>query len=114
MNLAIENKLKEHNLKIGAIVITHGHLDHTFSLISRIDDFVETDCYVHEADRDLLSFPERAMGPQSQALVNELKASSGGNVDFSEPRNTYRVFVRKLRSCQMTYGSCRVMGMRQQ
>ncbi len=38
MNLAIENKLKEHNLKIGAIVITHGHLDHTFSLISRIDD----------------------------------------------------------------------------
>jgi hydroxyacylglutathione hydrolase len=91
MNLAIEKKLQEHNLKIGAIVITHGHLDHTFSLISRVDDFVETDCYVHEADRDLLSFPERAMGPQSQALVNELKASSGGNVDFSEPRNTYSV-----------------------
>lgn len=91
MNLAIEKKLQEHNLKIGAIVITHGHLDHTFSLISRVDDFVETECYVHEADRDLLSFPERAMGPQSQALVNELIANSGANVDFSEPHNTYSV-----------------------
>jgi len=91
MNLAIEKKLQEHNLKIGAIVITHGHLDHTYSLISRVDDFVETECYVHEADRDLLSFPERAMGPQSQALVSELKANSGANVDFREPHNTYSV-----------------------
>lgn len=91
MNLAIEKKLQEHNLKIGAIVITHGHLDHTFSLISRVDDFVDIDCYVHEADRDLLSFPERAMGPQSQALVNELKANSGANVDFREPQKTYSV-----------------------
>jgi hydroxyacylglutathione hydrolase len=94
MNIAIDDKLKEHNLKIGAIVITHGHLDHTFSLISRVDDFVETDCYVHEADRDLLSFPERAMGPQSQALVNELKASSGTKMNFSEPRKTYSVTDR--------------------
>jgi hydroxyacylglutathione hydrolase len=94
MNIAIDDKLKEHNLKIGAIVITHGHLDHTFSLISRVDDFVETDCYVHEADRDLLRFPERAMGPQSQALVNELKASSGTEMNFSEPRKTYSVTDR--------------------
>ena len=91
MNHAIESKLQEHNLKIGAIVITHGHLDHTFSLISRIEEFVETECYVHQADRDLLSFPERAMGPQSQALVNELKANSGGGVEFNEPRNTFTV-----------------------
>ena len=73
LNSAIAKKTSELNLKIGAVIITHGHLDHTFSLISATKDFVGIDCYVHELDRDLLTNPERAMGAQSQALVTELK-----------------------------------------
>lgn len=91
LNSAITAKLEEHQLKIGAVMITHGHLDHTFSLISRIEDFVDIDCFVHEQDRDLLTFPERAMGPQSQALVNELKNGAGSSIVFNEPANTYEV-----------------------
>lgn len=91
MNESIAKKLQDHNLKLGAVMITHGHLDHTFSLISHVDDFTEIDCFVHEEDRDLLSFPERAMGPQSQALVSELKKGSGANIEFKEPSRTYSV-----------------------
>ena len=88
---AIHDVLARHSLKVGGVIITHGHLDHTFSLISRIEDFVEVDCFVHEADRDLLTFPERAMGPQSQALVNELKNSAALSDGFREPHSTFSI-----------------------
>ncbi|MBM3655527.1 MAG: MBL fold metallo-hydrolase [Actinobacteria bacterium] len=87
----IKAKLAEHNLLIGAIFITHGHLDHTFSLFSLSEDFVESDTYIHEADRDLLSNPEPAMGPQSQALLVELGKLSGKKIDFREPRRTWSI-----------------------
>lgn len=89
LNPAINAKLKQHNLKLGAVLITHGHLDHTFSLISAIEDFVDSDCYVHEADRDLLAHPERAMGPQSQQLVAQLKAEVNPDLEFNEPAKTW-------------------------
>jgi len=85
----IQEKLKQHNLKLGAIFITHGHLDHTFSLISAIEDFVGADCYVHESDRDLLAHPERAMGPQSQELVKQLKSQINPDLTFAEPDRTW-------------------------
>lgn len=89
LNPVIQSKLAQHNLKIGAVIITHGHLDHTFSLISNISDFIDIDCYVHEADRDLLSNPERAMGPQSQQLVIQLKQQVNPLLSFQEPRQTW-------------------------
>ncbi|MFM1937216.1 MAG: hypothetical protein RLZZ320_74 [Actinomycetota bacterium] len=85
----IQEKLKQHNLKLGAIFITHGHLDHTFSLISAIEDFIEADCYIHESDRDLLAHPERAMGAPSQDLVKQLKAQINPNLNFTEPNRTW-------------------------
>ena len=77
----IKAKLAEHNLVVGAIFITHGHLDHTFSLYSLAQDFIESETYIHKADRDLLKNPERAMGPQSQALLSE----------FQEPERTWSI-----------------------
>ena len=38
LNPGIKAVVAQHSLKIGAVLITHGHLDHTFSLISRIQD----------------------------------------------------------------------------
>lgn len=91
LNPAIKEKLAQHNLKLGAVLITHGHLDHTFSLISKIEDFVEADCYVHQADRDLLNHPDRAMGPQSQQLVNQLREQIDPTLSFSEPARTWDI-----------------------
>ena len=87
----IKAKLAEYNLVIGAIFITHGHLDHTFSLYSLSKDFIESDTYIHKADRDLLKYPERAMGPQSQALLSELGELSGSKIEFQEPERTWLI-----------------------
>lgn len=87
----IKEKLTEHNLVIGAIFITHGHLDHTFSLYSLAQDFIESDTYIHKADRDLLINPERAMGAQSQALLSELGELSGSKIEFQEPERTWSI-----------------------
>ncbi|NBP42822.1 MAG: MBL fold metallo-hydrolase [Actinobacteria bacterium] len=84
-------KLEEHNLVLGAIFITHGHLDHTFSLYSLSEDFIESETYIHQADRDLLKNPERAMGPQSQALLSELGKFSGEAINFQEPERTWSI-----------------------
>jgi glyoxylase-like metal-dependent hydrolase (beta-lactamase superfamily II) len=81
----IKAKLAEYNLVIGAIFITHGHLDHTFSLYSLSKDFIESDTYI------LLKNPERAMGPQSQALLSELGKLSGEEIDFQEPERTWSI-----------------------
>ena len=89
INRQLREKLEAHQLTIGAVLITHGHLDHTFSLITTSDDFLDVDCYLHDADRDLLQFPERAMGDQSKALVHELKGSVGTSLQFSEPSRTW-------------------------
>ena len=91
LNPAINEVLQRHSLHVGGVVITHGHLDHTFSLVSKIKDYVGVDCFVHEEDRDLLSFPERAMGPQSQALVAELKSASVLTDGFQEPVSTFAI-----------------------
>jgi glyoxylase-like metal-dependent hydrolase (beta-lactamase superfamily II) len=78
-------KLEESNLKPAAILITHGHLDHHYSLIP-----LQQDCgagvLIHKLDRDLLARPERAMGPQGLALLSELSEKYGGH-RFTEPES---------------------------
>lgn len=80
---AIRDRVAANGLKIVAILITHGHLDHTFSLVPLQEDVGTSKVLVHRADRDLLSKPELAMGPQGIALFRELSLKFGGSI--SEP-----------------------------
>ena len=79
----IRASISSANLKPVAILITHGHLDHHFSLLP-----LQQDCgagvLVHQLDRDLLAKPERAMGPQGLALMKELVEKHGAH-KFEEP-----------------------------
>jgi len=59
-------------LKPVAILITHGHLDHTFSLLPLARDGGVSTAYVHSADRELLINPERGLGAQGLALLQQL------------------------------------------
>ncbi len=76
----IQDLVAEHGLKPVAVMLTHGHLDHTFSVtpLCRGNDAT---CWVHTDDRPLLSDPYRAMGPEAQAMVEQLT----GRTSFAEP-----------------------------
>ena len=70
-----------HRLKPVAAVLTHGHLDHMFSVTPLCSQY-ESVCWVHPDDRFLLTDPLRAMGEETQALFYQL---TGGSVRFVEP-----------------------------
>jgi hydroxyacylglutathione hydrolase len=75
--------LNEHKLKAVATIITHGHLDHTFSIVPVADGYgIPT--YIHSEDRALLLHPERAHGAEFLATLSAM--------NFVEPSD-----VRELR-----------------
>jgi glyoxylase-like metal-dependent hydrolase (beta-lactamase superfamily II) len=84
VSLALEEILQRHNLKPVAVIATHGHLDHTFS-IQPIADGYDIPTYIHSEDRAYLSAPEKLLGEEFAATVAEM--------NFVEPSQ-----VRELRN----------------
>lgn len=74
----------QYELKPVALFITHGHLDHTFSVVP-VSAGYGIPTYIHSQDRVLLRHPERA-------LSGEFAATLEGTV-FEEPSD-----VRELRN----------------
>ncbi len=69
--LRLEELFQRHRLKPVAVIATHGHLDHTFS-IAPVCGATGIPAYVHSADRQLLANPERAFaegGPIGQLFA---------------------------------------------
>ncbi|CAB5239682.1 unannotated protein [freshwater metagenome] len=74
----------QHRLKPVAILVTHGHLDHTFS-VRPVAQGYEIPAYIHSEDRVLLAHPEKAHGVD---FMSTLKGET-----FSEPTE-----VRELKN----------------
>ena len=70
--------LEKHNLKPVAVIATHGHLDHTFS-IQPIADGYDIPSYIHSEDRAALSNPENLVSPDFQSMLS--------GMSFTEPNN---------------------------
>lgn len=78
---AIQEKISKHNLKPVAALITHGHIDHFFSLVPLTKKTPLT-TFISSEDRFLLSDPFKALmqnGPAQQLI------SSFGERVFIEP-----------------------------
>lgn len=78
---AVADVLRKHNLKPIATLITHGHLDHTFSVLPFSQEYgVPT--YIHRTDRKLLANPFLALSPDgpTQKIIKDL-----GVHKFEEP-----------------------------
>lgn len=84
VSLQLEAMLQQHNLKPVAVIATHGHLDHTFSIQPLADGYA-IPTYIHSEDRAYLSSPEKLLGAEFAATVSAM--------DFSEPAE-----VRELRN----------------
>ena len=67
----------EHRLKPVAVMLTHGHLDHMFSVTPLCRSYASS-CWVHPDDRVLLTDPLRAMGARDTGLAGALGGPLGG------------------------------------
>ena len=80
----LEAVLAEHRLRPAAVLLTHGHIDHTFSVVP-VCGAKGIPAFIHPADRSQLADPWGSMGiPAGTPLF--------GEITFSEPDD-----VRELR-----------------
>ena len=77
----IEEKVSDFNLKPVAVLITHGHLDHTFSVLP-LTKQVPMRTFITGADRFLLTDP---MGALDRGGVSEQFLKAFGMEKFKEP-----------------------------
>jgi hydroxyacylglutathione hydrolase len=75
----LEDVLTEHRLRPAAVVLTHGHLDHTFSA-APVCGARGITAYIHPDDRELLADPGRALSVDLTALL-------GGALPYAEPED---------------------------
>jgi hydroxyacylglutathione hydrolase len=72
----VEMIVAEEGLKPVAVLLTHGHLDHTFS-VKPLADGYGISAYIHSEDRRFIADPAGIHGPQ---FVNQLRG-----MHFEEP-----------------------------
>ena len=73
----LDELLAEHRLSPAAVLLTHGHLDHTFS-VAPVCGARGVTAYVHPADREMLADP-------AKGLSADLTQLFGGRLEYSEP-----------------------------
>lgn len=78
---ALEQVLVEHRLRPAAVLLTHGHLDHTYS-VTPVCGAHGVGGYVHAADRHRLTDPLADMDP---ALLAMLEQQFGSRATWTEP-----------------------------
>lgn len=82
----IEEILARHRLKPIAVLLTHGHIDHVWS-VAPVCGAKDIPAYIHPADRDLLTDPGKGFG---QPIFERLRGvvppgGQSGGLTLSEP-----------------------------
>ncbi len=77
----VQEALSKHRLTPVAVVLTHGHLDHTFS-VTPLCDSADIPAYIHPGDRDMVADPAVGFSPDMFAAVRQI---TGGDLGWREP-----------------------------
>ena len=75
----LDEVLAQHRLQPAAVLLTHGHLDHTFS-VTPVCGAKGITAYVHPADREMLADP-------AKGLSTDLTQLFGGRFTYAEPED---------------------------
>ena len=74
----VESLVREHRLKPVAVLVTHGHIDHMWS-VAPVSGTYDATAWIHPDDRAMLSDPLAGMSPESARMM------LGVDVTFAEP-----------------------------
>jgi glyoxylase-like metal-dependent hydrolase (beta-lactamase superfamily II) len=73
----LDEVLRADNLRPVAVLLTHGHLDHTFS-VTPVCGARGIPAWIHPADRELLADPMKGLSVESRTMF-------GGRLEWTEP-----------------------------
>ena len=79
--LGIDEVVRENRLEPVAVLLTHGHIDHTWSVVP-VCEARGVPAYVHPADQPMLTDPLSGLSAQTRAVMNEM---TGGRLPAIEP-----------------------------
>ncbi len=74
----IADIVREHRLKPVAVLLTHGHLDHMWS-VAPVSGTYDATAWIHPSDRHLLADPMAGISRETAAML------LGGRYEFAEP-----------------------------
>ncbi len=74
----IADIVREHGLRPAAVLLTHGHIDHMWS-VTPVAGAYEAAAYIHPDDRHLLADPMSGLSPETATML------LGGTYEFAEP-----------------------------
>jgi glyoxylase-like metal-dependent hydrolase (beta-lactamase superfamily II) len=80
----VADVVRQHRLRPAAVLVTHGHVDHMFS-VTPVAGAYDATAYVHPSDRHLLADPMAGMSPETAAML------LGGGYEFAEPDSVKEV-----------------------
>lgn len=75
----LDEVLAEHRLRPAAVLLTHGHLDHTFS-VTPVCGARGITAYIHPDDAEMLADPAKGLGADLTSLF-------GGRLSWTEPED---------------------------
>lgn len=80
----LESVLREHRLLAVAVLLTHGHLDHTFS-VAPVCSARGISAYVHPADEAMLADPTLGLSAETAAML------TASGLDYVAPEEVRRL-----------------------
>jgi hydroxyacylglutathione hydrolase len=78
----VEDVVRENGLKPVAVILTHGHVDHTWSVVP-VCGAHDVPAFIHPDDRELLADPGLALSRETRDALSS--GLFGGRIEFSEP-----------------------------